>query len=54
MVGIKRDIGLVFCSNFYRERLAILVLQINLLSDLYFLCSRKIATVKIAFGSGIP
>ena len=42
MVGIKRDIGLVFCSNFYRERLAILVLQINLLSDLYFLCSRKL------------
>lgn len=22
MVGIKRDIGLVFCGNFYRERLA--------------------------------
>ena len=42
MVGIKRDIGLVFCGNFYRERLVVLVLQINLLSDLYFLCSRKL------------
>ncbi len=42
MVGIERDIGLVFCGNFYRERLAVLVLQITLLSDLYFLCSRKL------------
>ena len=41
MVGIKRDIGLVFCGNFYRERLAVLVLQINLLSDLYFLRSEE-------------
>ena len=41
MVGIKRDIGLVFLRNLYRERwlCQYWVLQINLLSDLYFLCS---------------